>query len=140
ADIIVGFEPAEALRWVTHLKPGGVAMVNVNRLVPPVVSLGLFDYPDDPIAEMRKAGTEVFDFDAGAIARELGDLRMVNTIMMGAIADRLPFPAETLKEIIVERFRAKKEELAELNAKAFEAGRQATASVGNTQKSTETAA
>ncbi|MCW8836351.1 MAG: indolepyruvate oxidoreductase subunit beta [Rhodospirillales bacterium] len=140
ADIIVGFEPAEALRWVTHLKPGGVAMVNVNRLVPPVVSLGLFDYPDDPIAEMRKAGIEVFDFDAGAIARELGDLRMVNTIMMGAIADRLPFPAETLKEIIVERFRAKKEELAELNAKAFEAGRQATASVGNTQKSTETAA
>ena len=28
ADILIGFEPAEALRWCTHLRPDGVAMVN----------------------------------------------------------------------------------------------------------------
>ena len=40
---------------------------------------------------MRKAGVHVYAFDAGAIAKDLGDLRLVNTIMLGAIADHLPF-------------------------------------------------
>lgn len=127
ADILVGFEPAEALRWCGHLRKTGVAMVNVSRQVPPVVNLGLFDYPADPVTEMREAGVEVHDFDAGALARELGEVRMVNTVMLGAIADHLPFPADVLREIIVERFRERKPQLVELNEKAFAAGRKAAA-------------
>ena len=129
AHILVGFEPAEAYRWSSYLRPDGVAMVNTLRMEPPVVSMGLFDYPDDPIADMRANGITVFDFDAGAIARELGEMRLVNTIMLGAIADHLPFPADALKNIIVERFRAKKPALADLNAKAFGAGREAASLV-----------
>jgi len=45
--------------------------------------------------------------------------------MLGAIADYLPFGAEVLKKRVVERFRARKPELAELNERAFEAGRAA---------------
>jgi indolepyruvate ferredoxin oxidoreductase beta subunit len=123
ADILVGFEPAEALRWVTHLRPDGVAMVNQVRQEPPVVSLGLYDYPDDPVAQMRQTGIEVHAFDAGAIARELGNLRLVNTVMLGAISEYLPFSPELLKEAILERFRARKPKLVEINEKAFEAGR-----------------
>ncbi len=122
-DILVGFEPAEALRWVTHLRPDGVAMVNQVRQEPPVVSLGLYDYPDDPVAQMRQTGIEVHAFDAGAIARELGNLRLVNTVMLGAISEYLPFSPELLKEAILERFRARKPKLVEINEKAFEAGR-----------------
>ncbi len=125
ADILVGFEAAEAMRWSHYLRPQGVAMVNRLRLEPPIVSLGLFPYPDDPIAEIRRRGIDIHDFDAGAIARDLGDLRLVNTIMMGAISDKLPFSADTLKEGIVARFRAKKPAMAELNAKAFDLGREA---------------
>lgn len=125
ADILVGFEAAEAMRWCHYLRPEGVAMVNRLNLEPPVVSLGLYPYPADPVGEIRKQGVRLHDFDAGAIARELGDLRLVNTIMMGAIADALPFPAETLKERIVERFRARKPALAETNARAFDLGRAA---------------
>lgn len=125
ADILVGFEAAEAMRWCNHLRPDGVAMVNTLRLTPPVVSLGLFPYPDDPIAAIRATGVKIYDFDAGAIARQLGDLRLVNTIMLGAIADYLPFPAEVLKENIVERFRVRKPAMAALNEQAFEAGRKA---------------
>jgi len=125
ADIVLAFEAAEAMRWASYLKPGGVAMVNTLQLEPPVVSSGLFDYPEDPIAEIRKSGVTVYDFDAGSIARELGNLRLVNTIMLGAIADYLPFGAEVLKKRVVERFRARKPELAELNERAFEAGRAA---------------
>jgi hypothetical protein len=75
ADILVGFEPAEALRWCGQLRQDGVAMVNRVRQEPPVVTLGLFTYPDDPVAEMRARGIEVHAFDAGAIARELGNLQ-----------------------------------------------------------------
>ena len=127
ADILVGFEPAEALRWCGQLRPGGVAMVNRVRQEPPVVTLGLFEYPDDPVAEMRARGIEVHAFDAGAIARELGNLKLVNTVMLGAIADYLPFSAEILKEEIVHRFRARKPDLVAVNETAFEAGRAAQA-------------
>ncbi len=128
ADIILGFEPAEALRWSGHLKESGVAMVNTFRIKPPVVNVGLFDYPDDPVQLIRSQGIEVHDFDAGELARRLGEVKLVNTIMLGAISDYLPFEADVLKNIIVERFRQKKPELAELNDKAFEAGRLAARS------------
>jgi indolepyruvate ferredoxin oxidoreductase beta subunit len=127
ADILVGFEPAEALRWCRELRPGGVAMVNRVRQEPPVVTLGLFPYPDDPVGQIRRRGIEVHAFDAGAIARELGDARLVNTVMLGAIADYLPFSAEILEKAILDRFRARKPKLVEANEKAFEAGRAAQA-------------
>lgn len=125
ADILLAFEVAEGSRWSDQLRPGGVAMVNTIKLVPPIVSVGLFKYPDDPVAQMRAAGVKVYDFDAGAIARELGDLRLVNTIMLGAISDYLPFPAEKLEEQIVGRFRARKPTMVEVNQKAFTAGQAA---------------
>jgi indolepyruvate ferredoxin oxidoreductase, beta subunit len=122
ADIIVAFEAAEALRWTSHLRPGGVMMVNTLRLVPPVVSSGFFDYPEDPVAEIKAKGIEYYDFDAGSMAHKLGDIRLVNTIMLGAISELIPLPAEVLKECVVARFRAKKPQMVVMNEQAFEAG------------------
>ena len=48
ADLLIGFEAAEALRWLPHLRPTGVAMVNTLRIAPPVVSTGLYAYPAAP--------------------------------------------------------------------------------------------
>jgi indolepyruvate ferredoxin oxidoreductase beta subunit len=124
ADIIVGFEPAEALRWIQWMRASGVAMVNRQEQEPPVVSLGLFDYPDDPVATMVNAGMNIHAFDAGEIARKLGNFRLVNTVMLGAISEYLPFPAEVLKNEIIDRFRLKKPKLVEINEKAFDAGRE----------------
>lgn len=125
ADILLAFEAAEALRWGHYLRPGGLAMVNTLRISPPVVTVGLYSYPEDPIGALRTMGIELHAFDAGAIALELGNQRLVNSIMLGAIADYLPFPAEVLKECIVEGFRARKPGLVEINERAFEAGRAA---------------
>jgi indolepyruvate ferredoxin oxidoreductase beta subunit len=97
------------------------------RQEPPVVSLGLFDYPDDPVGEIVKAGINVHAFDAGAIARELGNPKLVNTVMLGAISGYLPFSADILKNEILDRFRARKPKLVEINERAFEAGRAAEA-------------
>ena len=128
ADLLVGFEAAEALRWAHMLKPGGVARVNQGRFVPPVVTIGLYDYPDGPIAEMRALGLSVFDFDASVIAQQLGNIRLGNTVMLGAISDHLPFPAQVLEDCILKRFAHKKPALIELNRRAFAAGRAAAQS------------
>ena len=127
ADLLVGFEAAEALRWVHMLRPGAVVLMNVGRLVPPVVNVGLFDYPEDPVAEIRALGLEVHAFDASALAQELGNIRLGNTVMLGAMADRLPFPAEVLREAVLARFASRKPQLVDVNRQAFELGRRAVA-------------
>ncbi len=125
ADLLVGFESAEAMRWCHYLKPGGLVLMNTARLVPPVVDIGLYEYPDDPLGEIKARGFQVHAFDAMAIALELGDMRLGNTVMLGAMADHLPFPAEVLLDAILKRFRARKPHMVDINQKAFEAGRAA---------------
>ncbi len=125
ADLLVGFEAAEALRWGHMLRPGGVALVNTGRIVPPVVNIGLFDYPEDPVAQMLELGLSLHSFDATSLALELGNIRLGNTVMLGAMSDRLPFPAEVLRDAVLGRFTARKPALVELNREAFERGRRA---------------
>jgi indolepyruvate ferredoxin oxidoreductase beta subunit len=135
ADLLVGFESAETLRWCHYLKPGALVLMNTARLVPPVVDIGLYDYPEDPLAEIRARGYDVHAFDAMAIAMELGDVRLGNTVMLGAMADHLPFPAEVLLEAILKRFAARKPQMVEVNRKAFEAGRVADAAASHQKES-----
>ena len=125
ADLLVGFEAAEALRWGHMLRPGAVALVNVGRIVPPVVNVGLYDYPQDPVAEMRALGLTVHAFDATALAVELGNVRLGNTVMLGAMAGHLPFRADVLREAVLSRFARRKPHLLEANRLAFEAGQRA---------------
>jgi indolepyruvate ferredoxin oxidoreductase, beta subunit len=127
ADLMVGFEAAESLRWGHMLRATGVALVNTGRIVPPVVNVGLFEYPEDPVAQMRESGIEVYAFDATTLAQELGNIRLGNTVMLGAMADRLPFPAEVLREAVLARFALRKPKLVEVNREAFELGRRAVA-------------
>ncbi|MBI4983778.1 MAG: indolepyruvate oxidoreductase subunit beta [Rhodocyclales bacterium] len=131
ADLLLAFEAAEALRWCHFLRPGGLVLMNTARLVPPVVNIGLYDYPADPAAEIRARGYEVHGFDAMDLAMALGDVRLGNTVMLGALGDHLPFPAEVLLEAIVKRFAARKPLLVELNRKAFAAGRAADAAAAH---------
>jgi len=127
ADLILGFEPAEAARWLDQLRPGGVVLVNQNIQVPPIVNIGLFDYPEDPVGSIVERGVEVHAFNATKIAQKLGNIRLVNTVMLGASSAHLPFSADILKEAIMARFRARKPKLVELNEQAFLAGQEAAA-------------
>ncbi|MBU3697792.1 indolepyruvate oxidoreductase subunit beta [Dechloromonas sp.] len=129
ADVLLAFEAAEGLRWQHMLRPGAIALVNNSRFVPPVVELGLFDYPDDPVGQMKAVGTHVVAFDATTIALDLGDIRLGNTVMLGAIADHLPFPADSLLACVLKRFEKKGARMVDLNQKAFAAGRAAVGAV-----------
>lgn len=126
ADILLGFEAAEGLRWQHMLKKDGIALMNTAKLSPPVVELGLYAYPSEPIVEMQKLGNKVVAFDASSIAREIGDIRLGNTVMLGAIADYLPFSADVLLENILKRFAQKGDVVLNQNRQAFEQGRKAS--------------
>lgn len=127
AHVLLGFEAAEAMRWRHMLVPDGIALMNTAQLTPPVVDLGLYDYPADPVGSMKDSGCRVVAFDAMAIAKDLGDIRLGNTVMLGAVADHLPFSADILLNCILQRFARKGEKVVEQNRKAFAAGRAAVA-------------
>lgn len=121
-DLLMSLELAEGLRWCHWLRPGGRAVVNTQRAVPPIVASGRARYPDDPLAEMRGLGHEVLAVEATAIALRLGDVRLANTVMLGAASAGLPFGPEALLDGLLRRFQ-RRPELRAVNESAFEAGR-----------------
>jgi indolepyruvate ferredoxin oxidoreductase beta subunit len=62
-----------------------------------------------------RPGTRVHAFDAIGDRQELGDVRLGNTVMLGAIADHLPFSAEVLERCISSASRARRRSSVELN-------------------------
>jgi indolepyruvate ferredoxin oxidoreductase beta subunit len=123
ADLLIALEAAEALRWCHWLRPGGHAVVNTLRAVPPIVSSGRATYPLDPIAQVRAQGLSVTAVAATEIAVRLGDVRLANSVILGAAADCLPIDGDAVLAQVLQRFAAN-ERLRGLNAAAFAAGRE----------------
>lgn len=122
ADALIAFEQAEGLRAIDGMKKDGVAIVSTTKLVPAIVtSSKQFDYPDDPVGEMKKKADRVIDVQADKLAGELGNPRLVNTIMLGVLSNFLPFEESLWKKVIEGRV---KEKFVPINITAFEAGRQ----------------
>jgi len=122
ARLLIAFEAAEGLRWSHFLAPDGCALLDSWRAVPPVVSSGAHQYPADPVAELRAAGVRVREVEARGTAEALGDVRLANSVMLGAASGALPFAAEVLRAEVVRRF-GKDAKLAESNSQAFDRGR-----------------
>jgi indolepyruvate ferredoxin oxidoreductase beta subunit len=122
ATLLLAFESAEGLRWSHYLAPRGQAFVDSWRAVPPVVSSGHFAYPKDPAADMRAAGVDVVELNARSVAAALGDVRLANSVMLGAAARSLPYAPDVLRAEVLRRF-GKSAALAESNGRAFDAGR-----------------
>jgi indolepyruvate ferredoxin oxidoreductase beta subunit len=130
-DLLVAFEEAEALRWRSEVRPGGTLIVNCLRVSPPVVNLGLFKYPDDPLTTLRAFNGALLPVEASALAVEAGSPRLAGTILMGAAAAMLPLPLEDWEAAIRGRFKG---EVADQNLKAFHQGREYALSLNPTRK------
>ncbi len=120
ADILISFEVAEALRAVDWLKKDGFLVTSQTRLVPPIATGGKFHYPDNPVNDLKKKVPHMLAVDADNIARELGDVRLVNTILLGGVSTHLEFPQSLWEEVIRSRVKAK---FVDINLKAFARGR-----------------
>jgi indolepyruvate ferredoxin oxidoreductase beta subunit len=90
ADFLVSFEKLEALRYLDYLKPDGVAFVNRLEISPLTVALKKPNYVDDVDRVLEEKAPHLVWVDGTEMAREMGDVRMVNVILLGALATRLP--------------------------------------------------
>jgi indolepyruvate ferredoxin oxidoreductase beta subunit len=102
-------------------------IVNCLRVAPPIVNLGLFKYPDDPLASLRDFNGSVLPIEASALAIETGSPRLAGTILIGAAAAVLPLSVEHWEAAIGSRFTAP--EVLDQNLKAFHQGRDYAASM-----------
>ncbi len=119
-DVVVGLEKLEALRFAHYAQPAtGVIMVNDHEIVPGSVKDADEIYPHDAIERMRQIGCVVLPMEASRVARDLGDGRMANVVMLGAMASFLPITEEVWIETLNRRL---PEKYREPNLKAFAAG------------------
>jgi indolepyruvate ferredoxin oxidoreductase, beta subunit len=119
-DILVSFEKLEALRFAHFLSPTGVALVNDQEIRPVTVSSGQATWPDDLDGFLRKAFAKLEIVPALDIARELGNTRVVNVVMIGAMSNYLDIDDATWKQAITDLV---KPQYLDFNLKAFDAGK-----------------
>lgn len=119
ADIILAFEKLEALRYVEYLKNGGSYIVNTQRIDPIPVILGKEKYPDSIVEKINGVVNKTIAVDALPIARECGNIKAVNVVLLGLLAKVTGIDKEIWHESIRETVPPK---LQEINFKAFEAG------------------
>jgi len=88
ADILVSFEAMEAYRFLDGLKKDGTVVVNDYRIPTATTLSGEEEYPVDCI-ERLKALANTYALDAAAIAKELGNPRSMNVVLLGALIKRM---------------------------------------------------
>ena len=118
ADIIVSLEPMEALRYVPYLAPDGWVITNTTPLV------NIPDYPDmEKVMDELNHLPQVMALDVDSIAKDLGNPRGANMVLLGAMSAVLHIlEPEKLREGIRRIFGRKGEAVVESNIKAFDAG------------------
>lgn len=123
ADIQVAFEMMEAVRYLPYLHKGSKVVVNTQKILPPAVATGQAEYPEEVLNHLRERDIVVVPVDAFDLAREVGEVRTANVVMVGALSAFLPVDVANFEEIIRNRV---PEKFIDVNLKAFAAGRNAS--------------
>jgi indolepyruvate ferredoxin oxidoreductase beta subunit len=121
-DFLLAFEKLEGVRWVSYLKPGGIAIINDHAVPPLSVNLGVEKYPADAeiMQVMRQRSERIYLVDGTRRAIELGNARTLNIFMLGCVSVFLPFKLPEWQAAIQKHL---PEKLWKLNMNAFATGR-----------------
>lgn len=123
ADAVVGLEKLEALRFAHYVHPEeGTILVNDYEIIPGSVAGAAETYPHETIRFLSDKGFNLVTLPASQMARDLGDGRMANVIMVGALSTMMPIPEASWDKVL--RLRLPPRYL-EGNLQAFAAGQQA---------------
>ncbi len=122
ADLLISFEPLEALRYSHFLKPGGRLVYNKVAINPSTVASGLAVYPQDVEEQIAASSANAYGVDALAIARDAGNGKAVNMVMVGTILKDLPLNEDIVTDVVKEVSKGKG---AEVNLKALAGGKAA---------------
>ncbi len=120
ADVILAFEKLEALRYSHWAKEDGKIIYADTKINPSTVVAGLAQYPDDVDKQLSNLKCQVIKIDAAKLAKEAGNVKAVNTVLVGALSKMLPeIKEETWKEVLKKSVPSK---VLEVNLKAFDLG------------------
>ncbi|ADL13396.1 indolepyruvate oxidoreductase subunit beta [Acetohalobium arabaticum] len=119
ADLLLAFEPLEALRWANYLKSDGKIITNTQRIDPLPVAIGEAEYPANIMDRLEETGYEIISIDALDIATDLGNQKVVNTVLIGQFTNFSEISQEVFKKVVKESVPPK---TVDLNLKAFNAG------------------
>ena len=118
ADIILAFEMLEAYRALPFLKKGGKMIVNNQKINPMPVIIGATEYPEN-IGDKLRENIDLTEVEALEIAKEAGNSKAVNVVLIGVMAKNTDIAyekwVETIKTTVPEKF-------LDVNLKAFEMG------------------
>lgn len=120
ADIVVAFEMLEAVRYLPYMHPDSQVIVNTHKIYPTSVATGQAEYPGNVLDELTSRNIKVKKLDAFEVAREVGEVRAVNIVLVGVLSNFIKIAEQVfldvMKERIPERFR-------QANINAFLQGR-----------------
>lgn len=120
AQFLISLEKLEALRYLHFLSPKGILISDTLEIEPLPALVGETSYPKDIEIRIKERLKKVYFIPAFRVAKELGDSRTQNLVMLGFLANFLPFKEETyqmaIKELVKEKFWG-------INLKALEKGK-----------------
>ena len=130
ADMIISMEAMEALRNIEYLKPGGIIITNSRLLHPVIETSNIVNKRTENIPyvsleqitrQVKKVTENIKILDAQELAKEAGNPRTENTILLGAASATEDFPIS--REAIIKAIRETvPERTIDVNLKAFELG------------------
>ena len=119
ADILLAFEQLEAYRSLSYLKRGGKLLVNTQKTDPMPVITGAAEYPQDILGKIENKGIAITAIDALSLARQAGNEKAVNVVLIGALAANSDISKDAFIDAINKTVPPK---FLEINLKAFELG------------------
>ena len=119
ADIIISVEPMELLRYLPYLKKKGYLVTDMNPFV------NITDYPElEELYSEIKSHPNCILIDAKRIAKELGNSKATNIVLLGAAASLLPLNDKSLQKAIKTLFKRKGERVVNKNIEAYLKGKE----------------
>ncbi len=120
-DMIISFEPSEAVRNLSYLKQDGLVIVNVDPVKPTTESLHETGYDGTNMIEYLQKKCQVLAVDGQQLCAEFGSSKYLNVILLGVAAGSgvLDIPKEAIQKEIRVRVPSK---FVENNRLAFEKG------------------
>lgn len=101
ADIIIAFEPAEAVRALPFLKDGGKVIVNTHPIEPVTSMLGKAGYDGSVMLDYLKRNVrDLTIVDCDRACEAIGSAKVTNMVLLGAAVRSgvLDFTPEEMKE------------------------------------------
>ena len=122
ADVMIAFEPAEAVRNLDYLKPDGVVVVSQKAVKPVTASLSAKVYEGQEMLDyLGKKVSRLVIVDGQQVMEELGSAKVLNVVLLGAAiaCNEIDITVDEIKDAIREKV---SERFYELNLRALEAG------------------